>query len=166
MHLASTRNLRIKPSELEALKHEKGLFAWDKASLKKKDRRGRPVPVFKPGETITEYEGEVLTPEEREKRYQHHTPPYGCGNHNESYVEDAACVRSVGGMANHKPFHASNAKFVYSRDKMRLVAKKNIYHDREIFVTYGSKDQNGRQYRLKESGVTHSTAYKRSTKKK
>jgi SET domain-containing protein len=67
-------------------------------------------------------------------------------------VEDAACRRGVGALANHRAHSTANARlsFLRTTGRFRLVAKKPIRNGKEIFVDYG------RQYRHREP-TTHQT---------
>lgn len=120
--------LKIKKSPIAG----KGLFAWSK--------EGRRDIVYKPGETITLYEGERLTQAQLTKRFGDDTAPYaidvGGG------VIDAACRRGAGAIANApRNGGASNAEFRSGKKAgmhvVKLVAIKPIRHNEEILCDYG-----------------------------
>jgi hypothetical protein len=101
--------------------------------------------IFKKGETIIEYGGELLDDEELDERYgEDNTAPYAV-NTKEDTNRDCACERSAGSSASTSAGH-NNAKFALNRTRTeaKLVASKNIKNGEEIFVAHG------RSYRLKE----------------
>jgi hypothetical protein len=112
--------------------------------------------VFRKGETIIGYGGELLDDEELDERYEgENTAPYAV-NTKEDANRDCACERSVGSSANTSAGH-NNATFAVDRTRTeaKLVASKNIKNGEEIFLAYG------RSYRLNELNTSHSTKYHR-----
>lgn len=148
IHLLSVRNLRIKDS---GHGRGKGLFALAR-------RANDDDIIFRRGDLIAEYEGELLTEAEVDRRYgPDNTAPYVAkGGHTANYW-DAACSRSVASMANHAPGRESNALFQYNQrtNKVEIRAKRSIRNNTEIFINYG------RNYRMVEPGVTHVTKQRR-----
>jgi hypothetical protein len=101
--------------------------------------------IFKKGETIMEYGGELLDDEELDERYREdNTAPYAV-NTKKDTNRDCACERCAGSSASTSAGH-NNAKFALNRTRTeaKLVASKNIKNGEEIFVAHG------RSYRLKE----------------
>lgn len=146
-HLLSEKNLRIKPSSLPDA--GKGLFALKRNAV--------PAEIlFRPGDTIIKYEGEVIDRPELEHRYGAFTAPYGVALHRDMF-EDGACVRGVGNLANHATGNRVNARLVLNprQNRVSLKATKNIRNDQEIFVNYG------REYQFTE-GTRYLTRYARA----
>ena len=129
-HLLKEKNLRIKQSTVRGL--GKGLFALD-------NNQSRDEIVFKKGEKIIEYGGEVLTSEELDDRYEDYTAPYGLEvNKSKNIYEDGALERGIGTLCNHS-VQKANARFSVNRNnKVSLVATKNIKNNSEIFIDYGT----------------------------
>jgi SET domain-containing protein len=100
--------------------------------------------VFRNGDVIIEYGGEVVSDDTLDDRYGDYTAPYALKQG--SHIEDGACKRGVGSLANHASQSRANARFSFSRstNKFRLVATKNIRNNKEIFCFYG------RDYRFNE----------------
>lgn len=112
--------------------------------------------VFKKGETIIGYGGELLDDEELDERYgEDNTAPYAVNTKNDTN-RDCACERSGGSRANTSPGH-NNAKFALNqtRTEAKLVASRNIKNGEEIFLAYD------RSSRLNEPNTSHSTKYHR-----
>lgn len=139
-HLLSEKNLRIKASNIPDA--GSGLFA-----LKRNATFGEIL--FRTGDTIIKYEGEVIDQPELERRYGVYTAPYGVALHRHMF-EDGACVRGVGNLANHATGALANARLVLDprRNRVSLKAMKNIRNDQEILVNYG-----------REYGFTEGTRY-------
>jgi hypothetical protein len=122
-HTVRDLHLRIKPSGMAGA--GKGLFAESRDHLEHEW-------VFRPGDKIVKYYGDVLTEEQVDHRYGEGTAPYAwtVGQN----VVDAACRRGIAAFANHKPQSRANAKLAKNG---YLVATKNIKNGSEIFVSYG-----------------------------
>ncbi len=129
-HLLKERKLRIKDSPI----HGKGLFAMDPSV-------GQQAVIFKKGERIVEYDGERIDRAEVDRRF-------GAGNgtvapyavqHTAQLIEDGACRRGVGTIANRKPKH-NNASLAWSNTEklFYLRATANIKNGQEIFASYGT----------------------------
>lgn len=148
-HLEIEKHLRIKTSTIA--NSGKGLFAQDN------QENGKSI-IFQPGDDIIEYIGERINEAELNRRYRIHTAPYtlkvrGDNNpHGPLYI-DAAVVRGVGALANHKPQRRMNAKFAvnYRNNTATLRATKEIRNGAEIFVDYGE------DYVIHEAGVEFKT---------
>jgi hypothetical protein len=145
VHLMQIKHLRIKPSTLEGA--GKGLFAMNR-------KAANDAVLFKKGDTIINYDGEVIDDEELEERYGNNTAPYALETKEDSNV-DCACERGVGSSANSKPNH-NNARISINRRKneAKLVATKNIKNGEEIFLSYGPS------FRFDER-TSHRTVYRR-----
>ena len=146
IHLLGKKKLRIKPSGVPNA--GKGLFAMSK------NPNDNNAILFKTGDTIIEYDGEIITQQQLNNRYDsathQYTAPYGLKVQNR--IEDAACRRGVGSIANHGDSRHSNARFSRSNtgQPVKLFATKNIRNGDEILVNYG------RSYRFNEP-TSHTT---------
>ena len=145
-HLKSDRHLRIKPSTIHNA--GKGLFAEDSTQAPN-------AIIFRRNDNIIEYTGQNIDIDELNRRYHHHTAPYALqvrGDNDPLYV-DAATIRGVGSLSNHRAGNHQNARFVvnYQNNTARLRAIKNIRNGDEVFVNYGH------QYRIHEAGVQYRT---------
>lgn len=123
-------NLRIKPSTIPGA--GRGLFAASKT-------RGPGEVVFARGDRIIEYGGEHIIVAELNNRYPGTlTAPYGLQEG--AHVEDGACNRGPGTLANHAPQREANARYSFARgnpQRMVLVATKPIRNGTEIRCNYG-----------------------------
>ena len=140
-HLASEKKLKIKTSNIRDA--GKGIFGWDPKNMNK--------VLFKKGQKIIEYAGELINLQELNRRYSDQTAPYGI-EINENRFEDASIIRGIGALANHS--RRNNAEFDVSRNRIILKAVKKIKHDQEILVNYGN------EYRFDEDS-SHKTKYVR-----
>ena len=152
IHTLRENHLRIRPSTIAGA--GQGLFALN-------PRAPPDAVIFKAGERICYYDGEIIDKVELEDRYGDYTAPYGTqitpGNHDR--YEDAATQRGLGSLANQPPRGtAPNAKLDWGRHKgvtlVRLKALRNIRNGQEIFLSYGS------EYRMNEP-TSYSTKYVR-----
>jgi hypothetical protein len=134
-HLIKSQHLRIKESTIPGA--NKGLFVMSRD-------HGQNEIVFRRGEPIIDYGGERVTHDTLQHRYGDYTAPYGLAEGRA--VDDGACVRGTGTLANAGRGNVTNAKFQFLRPtkKFRIVATKNIRNNSEILVNYG------RDYRLHE----------------
>ena len=128
VHRKSILKLQIKKSNI--VNGGKGLFAI-----------GKDI-VFKPGQRICLYNGELINVEELLRRYGDDTAPYGIQLHNkngEAVYEDGAIERGVGTLANHSKNKSKiNARLSISKEnRAQLIAIKNIRFGQEILVDYG-----------------------------
>jgi len=159
-HLLHEKHLKIKDTN-----HGKGLFAVDtkkarnavifKGSRKKRNRFG--ITNKTPGEAIIHYNGEAITKEILENRYGEYTAPYAIPNHQlRNTIEDGACRRGIGSLANH-PDRGQRANATFHKGaKVLLRAEKDIKNGDEILVNYNAGNTRN-QYIIHEPGVTHST---------
>jgi hypothetical protein len=130
-HLASNKHLRIQKSTLPNA--GKGIFAVDVTS------KEPTTIVFRNGQQIIAYDGEMIHKDTTQERYGDYTAPYGI-RVTRTIDEDGALHRGIGTLVNHQPTKRANARFSVARNPTRivLVATKNIHHGKEIFVNYGS----------------------------
>ena len=142
IHLKYHFHLTIKPSLIP--NSGKGLFAFDP----KKDAN---AIIFKKGDKIMEYKGELITNDELEERYGNKTAPYSVKINKDLY-QDCSCKRGSASIANTYPNH-NNATLLVHRKKVFIKATKNIRNNEEIYLSYG------RNFRLNEENVEHETKY-------
>jgi SET domain-containing protein len=145
MHLLRQRKLRIKESTIPGI--GKGLFALDKRAA------GNAI-LFRRGEKIIVYDGEVVTQAQLQRRYGNFTAPYAISQG--KFAEDSACRRGAGSLSNHAI--NTNARLAFSRrtKKFMLIATKPIRNGAEIFCSYG------RAYRHND-GLVHKTSSRART---
>jgi hypothetical protein len=145
IHLLLVRHLRIKQSTLP--NGGKGLFAMDPKATAN-------AVVFKKGDTIIDYDGELINDNTKTARYGKYTAPYAVECKKDCNV-DCACERGVGANANTNPNH-NNATFSVDRGRktVKIKASKNIRNGEEIFLSYG------RSFKLNEP-TQHVTKYGR-----
>jgi hypothetical protein len=153
-HLLSENHLKVQRSTIAGA--GKGLFAVH-------PRSSNPNTIlFKRGEVIVEYDGELISVGELNRRYDEpnadHVAPYAYHQVGQ-LVLDAACKRSIGSLINHNVSRTrKNAMFDYDarRKKVYVVATKGIHNGDEIFLDYGE------EYELGEAGVRQTTTYRAS----
>ena len=145
-HLLKNNKVRIMDSE-----YGKGLFALD-------NTKGPNDIIFRSGQTIVQYEGEMLRVNELEERYGRFTAPYAVKVNNNSII-DSACIRGVGSLINHAPENRKNCRFSYPRNGgLQIKATKNIRNGRELFINYNAGNPRGEaRYRFNEPDVRHVT---------
>ena len=141
LHLQSKLNLKIKDSTLPGA--GKGLFAFDRT--KEPDDI-----VFRAGDKIAQYNGELINAEQLAERYDGHTAPYAV-ELSKTQAIDSACKRGVGSLGNTNP-GGNNATLAISTANKTASIKstKNIRNGQEVFISYG------RSYRMDDGG-THKT---------
>jgi hypothetical protein len=133
LHLESKMGLRIADSTVPQA--GRGVFAWRPHSS--------VGPVFKAGQAIVDYTGEVINQRELDKRYGTYTAPYAIMLRKDRKYIDGACDRGVASMINGSYGPAAkkvNVRFVTSRDRKSIYveAMRDIYHGEELFADYGS----------------------------
>jgi hypothetical protein len=128
------KNLKVEDSQLE----EAGKGLWVRSKT-----HGDDEIVFRKGDMITRYNGEIITPRVLKARYGQYTAPYGVELNNGN-TEDASLVRGLGSLINHKPTREANCELIQPRGRNYVVikAKKNIRNNKELFLSYG------RQYKF------------------
>ena len=142
-HLLLNKHLRVQKSTIP--NGGKGLFVINK-------KINNNTILFRKGDRIIEYSGEIIDDEELDRRYKDEAAPYTLEVEPDINI-DCACARSAGGIANTKPSH-NNAVFRLDEQsrqhKVYLVATKNIRNNSEVFVSYG------RTYRM-HGNFSHNT---------
>ena len=128
-----------------------GLFAFDAT---------KPVNeiVFKRGDKICDYNGEIIDETEKNRRYGNKTGVYILQINNQGRYEDGATQRGIGTLLN-SPSGSNrqdNCRFSIGRDKKaHIVALRNIRNNNELFINYG------RLYRFNENNVVSSINQKK-----
>ena len=127
-------------------KRMQGLFACDPT-------RSKNSILFRKGDEICPYFGEILTKTQLDNRYPGDvTAPYALRINNNKFI-DSACFMSIGAKGNKPPTgrsamaNASLLEVTGNTDIGRIVAKKNIRNGSEIFLSYG------RTYKFSNSGI-------------
>ena len=125
-HLQTEYNVAVRPSQIPNA--GKGLYAYN----------GEPYNneiVFRTGQKICPYYGEIINLQTLEDRYGIYTAPYGIQVDNNTY-EDGARMRGVGSLINHRA--NPNVRYSVGRDKkIYIVAIKNIRNNVELYANYG-----------------------------
>lgn len=140
-HLAYKHHLKIKPSNIP--NSGKGLFSIDPMSADPNEI------LFRKGDTICKYHGEIIDHAELVERYSNKTPPYVVGI-SANRFEDGAKTRGIGSLANTNPGH-NNATLSIYRGSASLKATKNIRNGEEIYLSYG------KEYVMNQPGVQSTT---------
>lgn len=148
-HLRSVGHLRIKPSTIPG--GGKGLYV-DSSRLRN--------PVFKTGDLIVPYYGEVITEAELDRRYgtgDHVTGPYAANDSESGVIEDAACVRGIGSLANGSvngsPPPNAELRIIPNRNALGLFALEDLNNGTEVIWDYGD------DYRLDEPHVVQTETF-------
>jgi len=147
-HLETDFHLKIKPSSIPHA--GRGLFAFNGMDNNDIVFRGSREK----GDRIIAYNAELISGVEIEERYGEFTAPYAV-EINKELVEDGACWRSAGSIANHKSHSRANAKLYIFQNRAYLRATKNIRNGQEITIDYG------KDYNLSEKGIHSETKYVR-----
>lgn len=144
-HLLYIKHLRIKTSTIPNA--GKGLFAVDPMTAEH-------IIVFRAGDTIIEYTGEVISDAQKQQRNGNHTAVYTVQTKKNQHI-DCACRRGVGSTANTSPGNNNATLSVNNRNsEVKVKATKNIRNGDEIFISYGNT------YRLNQP-TSHTTKYHR-----
>lgn len=154
-HLGSLMHIKLARSQVP--EHDgpqkKGVFAFRKG----KDK----APVFRKGEKICDYTGEVLSPDQMRERYGQLAAPYVekvTDRHGRKKFIDSAIKRNAVSHAADRtrtdPALKPNAKFVPvpQQEQLKVIALKDIYPGEEIFLNYGN------QYWNTQQNVRHNTS--------
>ncbi len=146
-HTIKEKKLKIKKSSIHNA--GKGLFAWDPTE-------DANAIIFRKGDTIIQYKGETITPQQLDQRYGvDGIAPYGIRvSRPRVHHIDSACLRGIASLINHKRRSDTNVEFSQTGN---VVAKKTIRNKQELFVFYGG------DYNLNEIGDKYT--YKTRTKK-
>ena len=133
------KSVKLKVKQSGIARAGKGLFAWEPSN---------GGNIFKKGDTIGYYRGELISNKRMDKRYgKTGNAPYTvatsrssvAGNTNKNI--DAGCKRGLMSLANgSRGMSGANARFIDNirPDKTIAVkATKNIQHNKEIVLHYG-----------------------------
>lgn len=128
MHKKSEDKLRIKPAT--DVNMGSGLFATNGTN--------NDAIVFRDGQHIIDYNGEILNDNQLNNRYGEYTAPYAVRK-NATRIHDCASDRCTAGLINRKSYSTANCKFVNPRNsnRIRIEAKRNIRNNKELFISYG-----------------------------
>ena len=141
-HTLSQKFLQVKTSTIPNAGD--GLFA------RKGPIDDRSIVVFKSGDVICQYNGEMISQQTLESRYGQFTAPYGV-ELRAGRKEDGALSRGIGTLINHYP-RKKNCRIAINRaNRAQIISMKTIKNGDELFVSYG------RSYRFNEGGVETST---------
>lgn len=147
-HLLHSMKLRIRDSE--HLSSGKGVFAQLSRNTPSTSLRAtrRPI-VFRRGDTIVEYGGEIIDLAVVHTRYGGHLAPYVLEKpKGQRHIEDGACQRGVGSIINDfrstsgtNAQNNTNVMFVFSNSQKKFIVKatKNIHDGEELLVNYGNQ---------------------------
>jgi len=130
-HTRSKLHLKVDKSKIAGA--GKGLFAF-RSKKRGLSPQQLAKPVFKKGDKIAKYSGQVISAATLEDRYGDYTAPYALQVGDK--IIDAALDRGIGSIFNHKPPSRSNAKFTNTG---KIIAKKPIKDGSEIYVDYGDE---------------------------
>lgn len=132
-HIHMKSKLQLQLQNVEDM--GKGLFAYDKT------KHIANEPIFKADDIICSYNGQKITTQKNNQRYgtgQVFAGPYTVSQRiirKPNRVEDAACLRGLGAMVNHDP--NPNAVIILHKNKFKIKAIEDIFHNEQIFVNYG-----------------------------
>ena len=125
-HLESKYKLKIKKSSIPNA--GKGLFVFDKFA--------ENDIIFKKGDKIISYEGELINLQQLNKRYGDYTAPYALNIDKNNY-RDASLKRGVGSLGNTNNKRNNVKLSANTKNKTAfLKATKNIRNGSEIFISY------------------------------
>ena len=102
----------------------KGLFAENST-------QAHNAIIFRRDDDIIEYIGETIDRAELNRRYHHHTAPYALqvrGDNNNPLYIDAATIRGVGSLSNHRAGHHQNARLVVIQAYPYMFRRLGNYH--------------------------------------
>jgi len=138
-HTLSQKFLQVKTSTIPEA--GEGLFA------RKGPVDDRSIVVFKPGEVVCQYNGEIISQQTLESRYGQFTAPYGV-ELRAGRKEDGALSRGIGTLINHYP-RKKNCRIAINRaNRAQIISTKRIFNGDELYVSYG------KSYRFNENVET------------
>ena len=144
IHLISEHHLRIKPATDPIM--GSGLYAFNE--------NANGYPIFRNRDYIIDYDGENIDLNTLNERYGDDcTAPYAVKKRQNVRYIDCATTRCVGSLINHD--NNSNCEFYNSGQLMKIRATRNIYHNQELFINYGS------EFLLDEPNCLSTTSNKR-----
>ena len=151
-HMLKVYKLKLQASTIKGAGN--GVYAWDLEAPN--------GIVFKKGEYIIEYTGEILGPDQLYKRYGPNTAPYAMATDDDQVFIDSACNRTMGAMINGSYGSAQgkeNTSFFVDGTRVFVMAERSIKHGEELFLDYGS------EYGKGEHAMNHKTVVKTTTKR-
>jgi hypothetical protein len=107
--------------------------------------------LFKEGDPICPYYGEIINEQELISRYGDKTAPYGIQIKAHQIYEDGALKRGIGTLINHLPVKKNCRFSIAKNNTVNIVATKNIRNKQELYISYG------RSYKINETNVSTST---------
>ena len=147
VHKLTKLHLKIQKSNISNAGN--GLYAFD---LKKAPND----IIFRKGDKITYYNGEIINHDILNQRYGDITAPYAIELHHQ-LIEDAAKVRGIGSLINHANTRKVNCRFSITKEnRVQIIATKNIKNYTELLINYG------KTFKLNESGVVTCTSNKKN----
>ena len=136
-HMAKVYKLKVQVSTIKEAGN--GVFAWDLEAVN--------GIVFRKGDFIIEYTGEILGPQELYTRYGPNTAPYAMATDDDQVFIDSACLRSsMGALINGAYGNArsrENTSFVVHGTRVFIKADCDIRHGEELFIDYGDEYGDG-----------------------
>lgn len=147
-HLRSLKRLKIQESTLPGA--GRGLFAVDP------EKQPGSI-VFRTGQKIADYDGDMITAADAARRYGPNTGPYAIASTRQRR-EDAACRRGVGSLANtaRGTGRRNNARLSRRNDGTHtLKATRPIRNHEEILIPYSGS------YRF-DGQASHATRRRRA----
>lgn len=145
-------NLHIKVTNSKIHNAGVGLFAFD-------NKQADNAIIFRKGDKICDYNGEIIDEAELHRRYGDKTAPYAIQINTDGRYEDGATHRGIGTLLNSPTgtTHRPNCRFSVGKDrKAHIVATRNIKNGEELYISYG------RAYRFNEQGVQSTTNNKKN----
>ena len=129
IHRLIKLHLKVKPSLIRNA--GMGLFAWDPS------KEPNEI-IFRKGDKICNYNGEILTEDQLNERYGETTAPYAIELHKKKY-SDGAIVRGIGTLLNNSTKSIANVRFSINKANtdVIIVAAKIIRNKKELYVNYG-----------------------------
>ena len=158
VHRVLKLHLEVRPSLIPGA--GRGVFVHDTSA-----KPGQPV--FTTGQKICDYDGEIITQKELERRYGEYTAPYGlmllpgtsedhANPGPETMYEDAGAHLGIGSLINHQEKGGQvNCEFVVPKRGAGagagafIRATRPIYEGEELYLHYGE------YYQFEEPGVTY-----------
>jgi hypothetical protein len=130
IHMPSVLHLQIRNAGNMGL----GLFAYN-------PNLELNAIVFERNDVIIPYEGEALTEQELNDRYDRKSAPYAMEMGDTAINIDGAIHRGIGTMINHANKQQSNVIFLHDEDNNRIIlsATKPIKNNQQLFANYGNR---------------------------
>ena len=141
-HLYLHYKLRIQPSSIHVNKKSIGLGVFAISTGNDKSI------VFRKDDFILPYDGEIITCEEKNRRYGESTAPYCVGGpHEDEYGKydcpyfDSALYRSTASIINHADGNDANCYYLFNdeNNRVEIRALRDIYANEELLCDYGEE---------------------------